>query len=192
MKKKHCKKTIIYLTLTLATLIVAFLFNRLWEMLLFVACFNFLHACFYKRFHANSIEKDFRKANWLCFIITLSVQTIYLILCISIKTTVYANIFIVIGVCLINCHLQDYLDLIEDKIKDEIKRAKLGNRVFRGMSMVELECSLIKYGIVGIPNDVMHHFYVDRMKLQDIADKLGYSIERVQQIKRETLIKLTS
>lgn len=191
MKKLINKNNISYLIFVGVVLVTAFIFNRLFEVLLFIICFNFMHDCFKKRFHANTIEEDYKKAGTLCKLITIIITLGYLILSISINTTLYINLSIIIGICFVNAMLQDYIELLDKHLDDEIKRAKNGNRIYRGMSMVELECSLSKYDIVGIPNDIMHYFYVDRMKLQDIADTLGYSIERIQQIKRDILNILT-
>ena len=81
LKLKLLKGRIIYILYCLLMLVLAFAFNRFFQMLMFILFFEVLQGCFAWRFHADTIESDPIKAVKYCKLITVGIEIIYLIFC---------------------------------------------------------------------------------------------------------------
>ena len=64
-------------------------------------------------------------------------------------------------------------------------------KITRGINKDILLGKCNKYGLNELETNILILFYSKRMKIQDIADKYNYSIERINQIKKKALGKIT-
>lgn len=95
-----------YLAYCIVMLIISFLFDRLVQMLMFMLLFEFLQNTFFKRFHSDSIiENPLEAVKW-CKIITVVIETIYLIYCKELDLSLYNNLLILFFIVFSNCLLQ--------------------------------------------------------------------------------------
>lgn len=91
--------------------LIAFFFNRLLQMVMFVLFFEFIQNCFLKRFHASQLfDNEPIKAVNLCKMITFTVQIIYLIFCKRLILSIYFNIFVIFIVATLNALLGFYVE----------------------------------------------------------------------------------
>ena len=118
------KETIIYVQLTAIVLIVAYIFDVLLEMSLFIIYYYFIKNLFTKQFHADTITKSPTNAVRLCFTITFLTQLIFIFLLVSFNLSFYLNIYLGILLGLFSYILQDYLEktlinafVLKDKVK---------------------------------------------------------------------------
>lgn len=136
---------IIYNTILLS---FSFLFDRFYQMLLFILFYNTIQNSFKYRFHADTIQENPIKAVKLCKFITIFVELIYLILCKNIDISVYSNLFIIFIICLSNAILEFALEnffIKEDDLRNEskllllCKKAKLSKNATDRMMMKYIE-----------------------------------------------------
>ena len=110
-KKKMLIKKLVYILYNIVVLLVAYLFNRFFQMLIFILFFNLIQGCFGYRFHANTVyPNDPIKAVKLCKAITIAVEAVYLLFCKELDVSVYSNLFIIILVAIMNALLQFYCE----------------------------------------------------------------------------------
>lgn len=126
--KIKCKNLITYLIYNAIILIIAYFFNRFFQMLIFILFFETIQNCFYYRFHADTIQKDPIKAVRLCKIITISVEILYLIFCNNLNISIYSNLFIIFLIAFCNCILEVAIRKIiirDEDLKDEKRLLEL-------------------------------------------------------------------
>lgn len=130
------KEILIYVLLTTVVLIVAYLFDVLLEMSLFIVYYYFIKGLFTKQFHADTISKTANQAVFMCFTITFLTQLIFIFLLVSFNLSFYFNIYLGILLGLFSYILQDYLEkilinksILKDKVKllEACKNANLSN-----------------------------------------------------------------
>ena len=130
------KETLIYTILTSIILVVAYLFDVLLEMSLFIIYYYFIKGLFTKQFHADTIAKSANQAVILCFTITFLTQLIFIFLLVSFDLSFYFNIYLGIALGLFSYILQDYLEKVlinksilkdKDKLLEACKNANLSN-----------------------------------------------------------------
>lgn len=158
------KEILIYVLLTTIVLIVAYLFDVLLEMSLFIIYYYFIKGLFIKQFHADTITNSPRKAVALCFTITFITQLIFIFLLVKFNLSFYFNIYLGILLGLFSYVLQDYLEktlinasILKDKAKllEACKNANLTNLATNRLVLK----------------------YVDGLKVREIAD-----LENVEEI----------
>lgn len=130
------KEILIYTLLTTIVLIVAYLFDVLLEMSLFIIYYYLIKGLFTKQFHADTISKTASQAVFMCFTITFLTQLIFIFLLVSFNLSFYFNIYLGILLGLFSYVLQDYLEktlinasILKDKAKllEACKNANLTN-----------------------------------------------------------------
>lgn len=183
LNKIYLKNFIIYILYNILLLAIAYVFNRFYQMLLFVLIYNFIQNCFTERFHSDSvIDEPIRATRW-CKIITIIVEFIYLIFCKNLNISIYSNLFIIFVICLLNSLIQIFLKYIE--------RTRPPQRYLsKGISVNELNEICEEHNIVGIEKDILDMYYVKRFKLTKIARILDYSVDGIKKIKYKTLKRI--
>ena len=128
------KETIIYIILTTIVLCVAYIFDVLLEMSLFIIYYYFIKGFFTKQFHADTIAKTATQALRLCFTITFITQLIFIFILIKFELSFYLNIYLGVALGMFSYILEDWLEkkIVKTSIlknKDELleacKNAKL-------------------------------------------------------------------
>lgn len=130
MWKYLLKDFIIYLLYNAVLLIIAYFFNRFYQMLIFILTYELIQNSFKYRFHADSIQKNPVKAVRLCKIITICVEVTYLIICINLDISIYLNLLIIVLIATFNCLLEFSIRYYLDKysvLKDKDVLIKLCN-----------------------------------------------------------------
>ena len=111
LKKKILIKRSLYILYNIALLSIAFLFDRFFQMLIFILFYNLIQNCFYYRFHADTLfPNDPIKAVRYCKLITIVVEITYMIFCKELNVSVYSNLFIILIIAIINALLQSFCE----------------------------------------------------------------------------------
>lgn len=106
------KETIVYTILTSIVLFVAYIFNILLEMCLFILYYYFIKGLFNKQFHADTITRTAKSAVRLCFLITFLTQLVFVFILISFKLSYYLNIYIGILLGVFSYIFEDWLEKV--------------------------------------------------------------------------------
>jgi len=106
-----------YVLYNIILLTIAFFFNRFYQMLIFLVCYEVIQNCFRYRFHADTIQTNPRKAVVLCKLITVGVEFTYLLVSLSVEISIYLNIFIIFITAFINTVLEFCIETVRDKYK---------------------------------------------------------------------------
>ena len=155
-------------------LTIAYIFNRFFQMLIFILFYNTIQNCFRYRFHADTLYSDDPiKAVKYCKIITIVVEVIYLMFCKELNVSVYSNLGIILIIVVINSLLQFYL---ERKI---INKSILTNK--------EHVIGICKeYNISELATNRLILHYVNGKTIQEIA-----TLENVEEITIKQSIRIT-
>ena len=157
LKFKLLQDYIIYGIYNLAMLLIAFVFDRFFQMLMFILFFETLQNCFKYRFHADTIQENPIKAVKLCKIITFIVEITYLIFCKNLDTTIYSNLFIIFCIAFVNCILEFTLEKLIEKY------CTLNNKEY----LLEL-CA--KANLSKLQTDRLVMRYIERKTIKEIAN----------------------
>ena len=110
--------------------LIAYLFNRWFEMLVFTLTYNIIRCEFTKAVHGNDFTTSHNKAIRLCRLITFIVQFISIIFLMTINLSKYLNIFLACVLGIINFILKYYIERefsFELKLRNEKDLKKLCN-----------------------------------------------------------------
>lgn len=111
LRKKLLIKMLDYILYNIIILIISFIFNRFFQMLIFILFYNTIQNCFYYRFHADTIfPNEPIKAVRYCKLITIVVEIIYLLFCKDLNVSVYSNLLIILIIAIINSLLQSFCE----------------------------------------------------------------------------------
>lgn len=111
LRKKLLIKMLDYILYNIIILIISFIFNRFFQMLIFILFYNTIQNCFYYRFHADTIfPNEPIKAVKYCKLITIVVEIIYLLFCKDLNVSVYSNLLIILIIAIINSLLQSFCE----------------------------------------------------------------------------------
>lgn len=172
LKIKLLKGYIVYWLYCIAFLILAYLFDRFFQMLMFMLFFELIQGCFLKRFHSDSITDNPIKAVKYCKIITIVIETLYLIYCKELDTSIYSNIFIIFIIALGNALLQFFVE------RTVIKKVSLSD-----LETLSKLCSEAKLTDNATKRMIMK--YVEKKTYREIADIECVDEETIKQsIKR--------
>lgn len=177
LKIRLLKNRIGYILYCITILIIAYFFDRFFQMLMFILFFDFLQNCFFKRFHAESITDDPIKAVRYCKIITIAVEIVYLIFCNKLDISLYNNLFIIFMVATSNALLQFFLENIV------IRKVKLSD-----LETLTSLCN--KAHLTEIATKRMIMRYVEKKKIKEIADIEKVEIETIKQSIRRSKRKI--
>ena len=158
-------------------LIISYIFNRFFQMLLFILFFNFIQDCFRYRFHSDTIINDPIKATKYCKIITIAIEALYLATCKDLNVSVYSNLLLIFFIACINALLQFYLEkFIIDKniLNDKDKLLKLSK----------------EYNISDLAIQRLIEHYVDNKTIAEIAAQECVEEQTIKQSIRRTRRKL--
>lgn len=169
--KNNIKNLIYDFSAYLIIFILAIIFNKWLEMLMYIVTYSVIRFEFIKMVHGKDFTNSYSKGIIYCRIITFVVQAISLIFLIKINISRYGNIILALALGIINFFAKDYL---EYKIKKIV--------FFKGMTKEQLPNDL-----KGIEYEIMYQYYVKRNKLEYIAQKVGYCLSNVKTLKRNIL-----
>lgn len=165
------KNLLISLLHLLCVLIVAFIFDKLIEFLIFMFTYTIIRSEFTKAVHGSDFTNSAHKGIVYCRIITTCVQLISIIFLIKVDISKYINILLAVLLGVINFFAKDYLEHKVKKIK-----------FYKGMSAEDIPKEL-----VGIEYEIIYQYYVKRYKLDKIAYYLQYSYDNVYKIKAKVI-----
>lgn len=118
------KEITIYTILTTIVLCVAYIFDVLLEMSLFIIYYYFIKGLFVKQFHADTIAKTPAQAVRMCFTITFITQLLFVFILVKFDLSFYINIYLGIALGLFSYILEDWLEkrvvkssILKDKTK---------------------------------------------------------------------------
>jgi hypothetical protein len=158
------KETIIYTILTTIVLIVAYIFDVLLEMSLFIIFYYFIKSLFSKQFHADTITKSSTNAVRLCFTITFITELVFIFLLISFNLSFYLNIYLGILLGLFSYFLQDYLE-----------KVLIDKSIFKNKDKLLEACKNANLSSLATTRLILK--YIDGLKVKEIAD-----LENVEEI----------
>lgn len=127
--------------------------NRLLQMLMFVLFYEVIQDCFNKRFHAESIIDNPIKAVYVCKIITVIVEIVFLIFCKDLNVSIYSNLFLIFIIALLNALIQFLVEktiITKVSLKDKnillklCEEAKLSNNATQRLIWRYVENKSIK------------------------------------------------
>lgn len=180
-KKKNLSKIILEnriknLTISLLHLsfviLIALMFDKLIEFLVYLITYSTIRNEFSKAIHGSDFTNSSNKGIKYCRIITTLVQLISILFLIKSNISLYINVILAFILGVINFLAKDYL---EYKIRK--------TTFYKGMKVEELPNDL-----VGIEYEIMYQYYVKRYQLGKIAINLGYSIENIKRIKKKVAL----
>lgn len=169
--KHNIKNTIYTFSTYLIIFILAVIFDKWLEMLVYITTYTIIRSEFTKMVHGKDFTESYAKGIIYCRIITFVVQAISITFLIKINISRYGNMILALVLGVINFFAKDYL---EYKIKRMV--------FFKGMTKDQLP-----KGLVGVEYEIMYEYYVKRNKLEYIAQKVHYSLSNVKQLKSNIL-----
>lgn len=97
----------------LIMLAIAYFFDKFFAMLLFILFVGTIKSCFKVEFHADSLfDNEPIKALKYCKLISIGIEVLYLIISSKVELTIYANIFVLFTLALINSIFEIALESI--------------------------------------------------------------------------------
>ena len=171
IRKNNIKNFIYDFSAYLIIFILAVIFDKWLEMLVYITTYTIIRSEFTKMIHGKDFTESYAKGIVYCRIITFVVQAISITFLIKANISRYGNMILALALGVINFFAKDYL---EYKVKKTI--------FFKGMTKEQLPTDL-----KGVEYDIMYQYYVKRYKLEYIAQKVSYSISNVKQIKANIL-----
>lgn len=160
------RNSLVYLPFTIFIIAVSIILNKTLECIIFIISYTLFRHSFKIELHMNTTAK--------CIQISLVTFVI------SILIVVPKNISIIFASCfglVVNYILSTFFVTT--------------TKITRGINKDILLGKCNKYGLNELETNILILFYSKRMKIQDIADKYNYSIERINQIKKKALGKIT-
>ena len=160
------RNSLVYLPFTIFIIAVSIILNKTLECIIFIISYTLFRHSFKIELHMNTTAK--------CIQISLVTFVI------SILIVVPKNISIIFASCfglVVNYILSTFFVTT--------------TKITRGINKDILLGKCNQYGLNELETNILILFYSKRMKIQDIADKYSYSIERINQIKKKALGKIT-
>lgn len=167
--KFRLKNTLLDIFNLAIILLIAFIFDKLFESIIFITTYTIIRNEFLKAVHGDDFTDSASKSIVYCRIITFIVQVVSLIFLVKFDISKYINIIFAFLLGVVNFFAKDYLEYKIKKIT-----------FYKGMKEIPPE-------IKGIEYDIMYQYYVKRYKLDKIAMNVGYSVESVKKIKSKIL-----
>lgn len=116
LRLKLIEKKTIYILYCILILLIAYLFDRFLQMLLFILLFDFIQNCFFKRFHSDTIYDNPILAVKMCKLITIVIEIIYMIFCKELDVSLYSNLFVIFSISLTSCIIELSLEYVVIKV----------------------------------------------------------------------------
>ena len=167
--KIRMKNTILDILYLLIVFLFALIFDKWFEMLIFVISYTLIRTEFLKAIHGSDFTESAKKGIIYCRIITFIVEIISVLFICNLNISKYINIILAVVLGIINFFAKDYL---EYKIKKMV--------FYKGMKEIPKELKGIEY-------EIMYQYYIKRYKLDKIAMNLGYSVDNIKKIKAKIL-----
>lgn len=167
----HRKNMLFSLLHLLSVLVVAFIFDKLAEFLIFMISYTLIRSEFTKAVHGSDFTSSASKSIKLCRIITTTVQLVSIVFLIKINISKYINILFAVALGIVNFIAKDYLEF-------KVKKCKF----YKGMSAEDIPKDLI-----GIEYEIIKQYYVNRYKLDKIAFNLNYSTDNIKKLKAKII-----
>ena len=167
MYKYVIKDLLIYVLYNIILLTVAYFLHRLYQMTIFIVCYELIQNAFRYRFHADSIQKDPIKAAKLCKLITVVIEVIYMAVCNNLDISIYSNLLIILFTAFTNCLLEfslEYCIITQSALHDKDKLLSLCNRA----------------NLTKSATDRMILKYIDGKTYQEIADAECVDIDTIK------------
>lgn len=163
---------IFYILYSVGILAIAFVFDRFFQMLMFILFFETIQNCFKKRFHADTLFPDKPiKAVKYCKIITIIVELVYLYYCKDLNTSVYSNLVVIFLIACGNSLLEFYCE------RTIVKMCRL-----RNLEDLKMLCEEAK--LTPLATNRMIMYFIEKKSYSEIA-----SIEFVDDETIKTSIK---
>lgn len=158
------KRRAIFFLHIILIFLFAMIFNKHFEMLLFIVGYKFISLCFNKQFHADTLfdNEPIRSTKW-CKIITIIVELLYLYMCKKYNLSIYSNLFLILVISVISGLLQFFLERVI------VYESKLRNK-----DTLLILCAEANLTQEATNRMVMR--YIDKLKVREIA-----SIEYVEE-----------
>ncbi len=166
-----------YIFYNLVILALSYVFNRFFQMLLFILIFNYIQNCFLYRFHADTIISNPIKAVKYCKIITITVEIIYLCVCYPLNIMVYNNLFIIFIIALLNALLEFYL-----------RKTIISANILKNKELLLQSCRDSNISLNSTKRLVLH--YIENKSYQEIANIECLELETIKQSIRRSKRKL--
>ena len=148
---------------------VAFLFDKLLESIVFVISYTIIRGDFTKAVHGSNFTDSENKSMRYCRLITFGIQLVSLFFIAKIDLSKYVNILLSVVLGVINFFAGDYL---EYKFKKNV--------FYKGMKEIPSELNGIEY-------EIMYQYYIKRYRLDKIAMNLDYSVDSIKKIKAKII-----
>ena len=156
----------IYLPFTIVVLCLAFILGKLIEGIVFLISYTIFRHAFKVEMHKDTTSQ--------CIHVSLLVFAISLIF-------ILPNEISLMFACVSGIILNFILSMIT------IKTTNIRRSMDKDILLAKCENANLN----NFETTILTEFYCNRTRLQDIADKCGYSIERINQIKKEALRKIS-
>ena len=168
-KIKNVIKDTIFLLIIIA---LAYIFDKWYEMLVYIITFSFIRLEFSKAVHGKDFTELYSKGIKYCRYITFVIQIISLIFIIKIDISKYVNLLLAFILGIINFFAKDYLEYI------------IVNKIvfYKGMNESDIPSDL-----AGIEREIIVQYYIKRYKLDKIAFNVKYSVDNVKKIKAKII-----
>lgn len=151
------KKRLVYYLYCVLIVLLAYVFDRHIQMIMFIVFFELIQGCFKYRFHADTLfPNEPIKACKYCKIITFIVEIIFLIFCKELDTSYYLNIFIIMGIAFLNTLLEFCLE-----------RLIISKSIFQDKEKLLIACKEAKLSELETKRMIMK--YIEKKKYSEIA-----------------------
>lgn len=172
--KFRIKQILLDLMFYTTIFILAYLFDKWFEMCSYIVAYTIIRGEFSKAVHGKDFTESYSKGIKYCRYITFSIQLISLIFIISVDFSKYINLILAFILGIINFFAKDYLEFyVTNKIV-----------FYKGMTEDDIPKDL-----VGIEKEIVLQYYIKRYKLDKIAFNVGYSVDNVKKLKAKIIKK---
>jgi hypothetical protein len=170
--KFRIKQILLDLIFYTTIFILAYLFDKWFEMCSYIVAYTIIRSEFSKAVHGKDFTESYSKGIKYCRYITFSIQLISLIFIISVDLSKYINLILAFILGIINFFAKDYLEFyVTNKIV-----------FYKGMTEDDIPKDL-----VGIEKEIVLQYYIKRYKLDKIAFNVGYSVDNVKKLKAKII-----
>jgi hypothetical protein len=157
LKRKELFDLLFFLLHCILAVVIANIFDKGFEMLMFVTMYGLISKCFYKQFHADSIIQSPTKAVLICKYISYGVELLYLFLCSSLNISIYSNLLLITLIAFTSALLEAYVE----------RSVVVNSNLTEPKTLTKL-CAMANLSEIATKRMYMH--YIEKRTVNEIAD----------------------
>ena len=167
--KHRIKNTFWDILAYLAVFILAYIFNKPYELFIYIVSYTFIRNEFTKAIHGKDFTDSSAKAIIYCRLITMVIQSVSIIFLININFLRYVNILLAVSLGVINFFAKDYFEY-------HLVKTNLWL-----INEETLEKLVIKNNLTPLAKNRLKMRYIDKKKIREIAELEKVEVESIEE-----------